>query len=264
MDAGRIACHLVAMFCALVLPACGGGGGAPPEPPIAIDLGVQSSTAPSQIGRSFLNPLSAPATVTALPPGGPFAFGPTNLGLQVPAFGSVSLDLVFSPEGPGTVSDIVTLRWSAAGEAVEQRFEVTATGEALSWSFTPDPVDFGDVLPGESEELEIRVRNNSQRSPVTFTNGVLPTSAFEFVGTPFPQTVQPAHSAILRVRFAPTVIANQGGVLRLGVGDAGGPVDVPLWANSTGSGEKVIDFGTQSLDGFGRTPELTFNVAADA
>ena len=68
---------------------------------------------------------------------------------------------------------------------------------------------------------------------------------FAFVGTPFPQTVQPGQSAILSVRFAPTVVANQGGVMRIGLGDPGGPVDIPLWANSTGAGEKVIDFGTQ-------------------
>jgi len=247
------------------LTGCGGGGGAkPPAPPIAIDIGLQSATVPSQVGRSFLNPLTAPATVEAVPEAGPFAFGPANLGTQVAALGTVSLDLVFTPAGPGVATGPLTLRWTSATKAIEEHFEVTATGEPFSWSVTPEPVDFGDILPGDELEIEVRLRNNSQRSPVTFTTGSLPSGAFAFVGTPFPQTVQPGQSAILSVRFAPTVVANQGGVMRIGLGDPGGPVDIPLWANSTGAGEKVIDFGTQALDGTGTTPELSLDVPADA
>ena len=248
-----------------LLSACGGGGGgAPPAPPLPIDLGVQSATQPSQVGRSFLNPLTVAATVTALPTSGPLAFGPSNLGSVVGALGTVSLDLVFTPLGSGAVSETLTLRWTSGGTVVDQQFEVSATGEAFNWSHTPEPVDFGDVLPGDEQEIEVRVRNNSQRSPVTFTNGALPSAAFSFVAPQFPQTVQPGGQAVVRVRFAPTAVATQGGTLRLGVGDVGGPVDVPLWANSSGSGEKVIDFGTHSLDGAGRTPELTVDVPADA
>ncbi len=247
------------------LAACGGGGGGePPAPPVPLDIGVHSSTTASQVGRSFLNPHNQPATVSAPPGTSVLAFGPANMGTQVGAFGTVSLDIVFSPTGSGPVTEIVTLRWTSGSNVIDQRFEITATGEAFDWTATPDPVDFGDVLVGDAQELEIRVRNNSQRSPVTFTAGTLPTPAFTFVGSPFPQTVQPGLSAIVRVRFAPTAVANQGGILRLGPDDVGGPVDVPLWANSSGSGEKVIDFGNVSLDGAGQTPELALDVPSDA
>ncbi len=261
---------LLAFLLAIALPAglgaCGGGGGSkPPEPPQQIQLGIKSATTASTVSRSFLNPHDTPAVVTALPGVGPFAFGPENLGSQVGPFGNVSLNIVFTPEGAGPVSGILTLRWSSPGGTTDQRFEFLATGEAFNWTVTPETVDFGDVLPGDSTELEIRMRNNSQRSPVTFTGGTLPsTGSFAFVGTPFPQVVQPGLEGIVRVRFAPTAVANQGGLLRIGEGDPGGPVDIPLQANSSGSGDRVIDFGNQTLDAQAATPELEVTVPADA
>ena len=44
-----------------------------------------------RFGRSFLNPLTSPATVSALPSTGVFAFGNANLGAQVGAFGKTRL-----------------------------------------------------------------------------------------------------------------------------------------------------------------------------
>ena len=252
------------LLCAL--PACGGGGGGgEPTPPIQIEIGTQSATVPSTVTRSFLNPTNSAAVVTAVPGVGPFSFGAANLGAQVPAFGNVSLEIVFTPEGSGAATGIATLRWDTGGGAVDQQFEFSATGEAFNWEVTPDPVDFGDVLPGDEHVIDIRVRNGSQRSPVTFSGATLPPAgSFSFMGVPFPQTIQPGQWGTFRLKFAPTAIANQGGILRLGVGDVGGPIDVPLWANSTGSGDRVVDFGSQTLDAGGNTPELEVDVPADA
>ena len=256
--------HLGLLVLALVaLPACGGGGGAAePEPPPVFDLGEMSATTPSRVGRTFLNPLGAPAAVSAPDAEGPFAFDSSDLPATAPANGPVQLGIIFTPTGPGEASAILTLRFTSASGIRDQQFEFKAVGEALPWTVTPNPVDFGDVLPGDSLELDVVMRNGSSRSPVTFTSASLPGAAFTLPPDSFPLLVQPGQSATLTLRFTPQTVADHGGILRVGSDDVGGPLDIRLWANASGSGEKVVDLGTQTLTN-GETPELTVDVPDD-
>ena len=244
--------------------ACGGGGGADePLPVPTIGLGEMSATLPTRVTRSWLNPLEATASITAGVATGPFSFDPTDLPAVAPQGGTATIGLVFTPEGPGEATGLVTLVFSGGGKTTARSYEITARGEAIEWTVAPEPVDFGDVLPGDEVEADITLTNGSQRSPVTFTGATLPSAAFTFDPSPFPLSIAPGQSRTLRVRYAPTMVANQGGLLRLGAGDPGGPLDVPLWANSSGAGEQVIDFGTQSLSN-GDAPLLSVDVPADA
>ena len=81
---------------------------------------------------------------------------------------------------------------AAAGRARCGPTNSTAVGEAITWTVTPDPIDFGDILPGDETFLDVTLRNDSQRSPVTFTNAQLPSDAFSFEVNPFPLTIQPS------------------------------------------------------------------------
>ncbi len=256
-------CSVWAGLCVALLAACGGGGGGESAPLPEIDLGLRSATVPTRVSRSFLNPLPGAATVTVVPTEGAIAFDPDDFPAEVPGGFALNLGLLFTPAGPGAVENVVTLRFTSGGAATNVSFLAKAQGEEISWTITPDPPDFGDVLPGEEEEVEILLQNDSQISPVTFSGATPPSIAFTILDDPFPMTIDPGNTGLLRVRFAPTAIAPQGGILRLGDGDPGGPLDVTLWANSSGSGEKIIDLGTQTLFN-GETNELTVDVPADA
>ena len=239
--------------------ACGGGGGGEPEPPILLELGEFSATTPSRVTRTFLNPLSAPASVTAVTLAGPFGIDPEDLPGAAAALSGLSLPILFTPGGPGEAQGQIILRWSGGGAVVDQVFDVRARGEEIVWSVTPTPLDFGDVLPGETRDLQVEITNGSQRSPVTFTSATTPSTTISLAADPFPLTVAPGATVPLTVRYAPTAISGDGGILRLGRDDVGGPVDVTVWANSTGTGERVVDFGTQTLSG-STTPELSVEV----
>ena len=239
--------------------AGGGGGGGAPKPPTLLQLGEFSATSPSRVSRTFLNPLPAPATVTASTISGPFEIDPTDLPSSTSSLAGVNLGIVFTPTGPGEASGQVVLRFSGGGQISDQVFDVRASGEQIEWGVNPTPLDFGDVLPGETKELEVLLTNGSQRSPVTLTSAILPSSTIGFSTDPFPLTIQPGASVPVLVRYTPTKISGDRGILRLGHNDAGGPVDITIWANSTGTGERIVDFGTQSLSG-SDTPELTVSV----
>jgi hypothetical protein len=254
----------VVLGCTLlgVLAGCGGGGGgSDPEPPPLLELGTLSATTPSRVSRTFLNPLDAPASVTAATLFGPFQIDPAQLPASANAGAGVNLALLFTPEGPGPASGQFLVRFSGGGRAADQLFEVRATGEEIPWQVEPQPLDFGDVLPGDVKELEVLLTNGSQRSPVTLTSALLPAGVITFAEDPFPATVAPGQSVPVRLRYAPTQVAADSGLVRFGPDDVGGPVDVTVRANSTGTGERIIDFGTQAMSGFD-TPELTVDVPA--
>lgn len=267
LRAGRFALTLPAFAVAMLVflaASCGGGGGADEPPPILkIGLGEMSATVPTRVTRSWLNPLPGQAQITAGTVTGPFGFDPVDLPAVATGLGTANIGLVFTPQGPGEATGLVTLFFDDGGQQTSRTYEITATGEAIDWTVTPEPVDFGDVLPGDEVEVDITLTNESQRSPVTFTGAEMPSAAFSFVLDPFPLAVAAGQSRTVRVRYAPTIIANQGGLLRFGASDVGGPLDVPLWANSSGAGEQIIDFGTQSLSN-GDAPILTVDVPADA
>lgn len=239
--------------------SCGGGGGGEPPPIQKIALGDMSATRPTRVSRSWLNPLDETVTVTALPAEGPFSFDAGDLPAVMPANGTGTIGIVFTPEGPGEATGRISLLFSGGGESTVRTYELTAVGEAITWTVTPEPIDFGDILPGGEAFLDVTLRNDSQRSPVTFTGAQLPSDAYSFDVVPFPLTIEPSQERTVRLRFAPTIVADQGGILRIGANDVGGPLDIPLWANASGAGEQIIDLGTHMLTN-GETPILTVEV----
>jgi len=261
---GRLAAGFALAVVLGFTTACGGsGGGGIPEPPPLLELGTFSATVPTRVSRTFLNPLAAVATVSAPDTDGPFSIDPGDVPVQANALAGVNLGIVFIPTGPGEATGTIRVRFTAGAQVADQLFEVRATGEALTWTVNPDPLDFGDVLPGDSSELEVTLRNDSQRSPVTFTSALMPSTAVAFTTNPFPLTIRPGETVSLFVTYSPMGDTGDGGILRIGSNDVGGPVDVNVWANSTGTGERVIDFGALPLS-LGDTPELSVDVPATA
>lgn len=254
------------LLLALLLAGCGGGSGAPAAPAIpVVDIGLQASTVVSRTELTFPNPLSSSATVTAGTAQGPFALDPADLPAVAPQGGSVTLGVLFTPEGDGPVSGIVTLVFDGTSSSLEQQWEVRATGETVTWGVLTPTLDFGGVTVGDFADRQASFLNASTFSPVTLTSADLPVGDFAIVGAPFPLVVQPGAVADVTVRFTPTTSAIRDGTLRLGPDDPGGPVTFHVMAEGLGSGREVVtDFGSVTLDGNDRTPILSVSVPSDA
>ena len=127
---------LPVLFMALVglFLGCGGGGGGGVEEELPVlDLGLLSATQVSRSGRTFTNPFGTLATVSATPVAGPLYFDPASFPATVASRSGVTLPIVFEPEGPGAVSAVLGLRFTAGTQVVERFFEVVATGEPVPW-----------------------------------------------------------------------------------------------------------------------------------
>ena len=254
---------------ALLLAACGGGGGGvggtiDPTTPV-VDLGVLGSTSPSRTETSFTNPLSATATVTAGPADGPFWIDPNDLPATAPPNGRVTLGILYDALGEGQTQGTIQLVFTAGTQSQTRTYELEASGERVTWALITSTLDFGAVEVGDTKDLEARALNLSSQSPVTITGVSLPSVDFSVVGSPFPLVVAPGMTASVTIRYAPQAPGLDDGTLVLGPQDLGAGVRFPMLAGTVSAGsEQIVDFGSVTLDGSGRTPLLTVSVPADA
>ena len=258
-----IAVGSLALFLA-AHPGCGGGGGGGPgvTAPAVVDLGAVSATLVTVTSRTFRNPLGVPAMATEPAAAGPFRIDPGSLPVLVAAGGSVTLPLLFSPGAPGLQEGDVTLRFTAGTQSAAASESYRATVETLSFSAAPNQLDFEIVMPRTSRDLTTRLSNASALSPVTISAFTAPSAEVALVSPSLPFTVLPGAQVDVSVRFTAAAGDALDGVLRLGPGDAGGPLDLTLLANQE-LREVITDFGSVAFSG-GDTAELQVVVSADA
>lgn|GEM_PF-2209463 len=245
-------------------PGCGGGGGGAPQgpAPTVVDLGTVSATRVTVTSRTFRNPLAVAATATEPTAGGPFRLDPGSLPVLVAAGANVSLPLVFSPDAPGLQEGEVTVLFTAGTQSAAASESYRATVEALGLSAAPSLLDFENVMPGATRNLTTRLSNASALSPVTISAFTAPSAEVAIVSPSLPFTILPGAQVDVSVRLTATAADALDGVLRLGPGDAGGPLDLTLRANQQ-LREVITNFGTVAFFA-GDTAELQVAVPADA
>lgn len=250
----------------LLLAACGGGGGGgAPAPPLA--LGLVSGTQPTVIPQAFRNPRSQPATATLVDATGGFGVAAGQLPAPWPAGAEQTLDVTFTPAGPGPASGSVTLRFTESGgqsSDVTRRFTLDVEAPALT--VLTAGVTFEEVLPGTQAEREVEVHNPSLVSTVAVTGVTLADPAFT-VATPLPLALAPGQGGTLTVRFEPTQAADFGFVASV-LDDAGDGPDT-FTVNAFTSGLTVLDLGAYNFPflnalGFPTTGDIAFEVPQDA
>lgn len=242
---------------------CGGGGGGPGVvPPAVVDLGTVSATRLTVASRTFRNPLGVAATATEPAPAGAFRIDPGSLPVLVAAGASVTLPLIFTPAAPGLEEGDVTLLFTGGTQTAATGESYQATVETLTFSAAPTVLDFEIVMPGAVRDLTTRLSNTSTLSPVTISAFTSPSAEVTILSPSLPFTVQPGAQVDVSVRFTPAAGLELDGLLRLGPGDAGGPLDVAVRANAE-LREVTTDFGSVAFVS-GDTAELQVEVAADA
>lgn len=248
-----------------LLAACGGGGGgeAPAVPPV-VSMGVVSATLPTHAVVTIENPWNRDATATAGASTGPFSLGAGAVPVTVPGRGSVDLDVVFIPAGPGDAAGTVVVHLEdARGDVHDVPVAASATAEPVVLTVTTPVLAFGEVLSGDARIVDLLVRNDSALSPAPLSIVAFPAGGWTLLGPALPRTVAPGATETFPVRYQPSGVGDFGGTMTLGADyDPSGPLSAVLAA--TTGGRVVTDYGTQTLDTNRRTPVLTVDVPADA
>jgi hypothetical protein len=142
---------------------------------------------------------------------------------------------------------------------------VKAVAEPVTWEVTPPELFFGtNVFLGEVVDRAVAIKNASTTNSVAFSALSLPPGGFAVVSGAPPLTIEPGESEVLVVRYAPIAPGMVSGDLRLGQGEGGGPVTVPLFAGSEDEPEEIVtDYGPVAFTN-GETQTLTVVVPDDA
>ncbi len=255
--------RLLSTALALLLASCGGASTAPalPEVPEAVDLGLISSTDPTQFQFTVKNNSGDTMAVSEITASGVASVLTGILPRTVQPGEEAGFTVTVMPFGAGPIAETVMAKiFDAGGNVTDTTTQVTAEAEVVDLTTTPS-LDFGDVLPGTTRDMTVTVTNASTASTVQVSAAAFPTADYTLIEA-LPFFVQPGQARDLTVRYTATDPGAPSGDLTLTTN--GTPADRTVAVQATTGGEEVLDLGTQTFDGNGDTPELTFDVPADA
>ena len=241
-----------------------GGGGVPniEVTPAALDFGNVS------VGQSTTRELTVRNTGTAM-------LSVTNLSSPTPPFSVVSpavpftvapngqrpVTVRFSPITVGVQSGVLSI---ASNDPDAATVAVPLQGAGLgvpNISVAPAQLDFGNVSIGQSTTRELTVHNTGT-AVLSVTNLSSPTPRFSVVSPAVPFTVAPNGQRPVTVRFSPTTVGVQSGVLSI-ASNQPDAATIPIPLQGAGLGVPNIsvapaqlDFGNVSI-GQSTTRELT-------
>ena len=147
-----------------------------------------------------------------------------NCGASIPAKGSCTINVTFTPRATGTRNGAVAVEDNAPGSP--QKVPLTGVGASPAITFSPTSLSFPTQL----------VFTNSKPQPVTLTNtgnGILLISKVNVTGkfaqtNNCPASLDPQASCIINVQFHPGDKGDQNGSLNVHDNAPGSPQKVPL------------------------------------
>ena len=163
----------------------------------------------------------------------------------IPAGGSLSVTVTFSPDAVGSASGTLTVQSNAPGSPHEVSLNGSgAQPGAPLVSLSRTGLAFGEVDIGGSKEMSLSVENTGQ-AVLRITEITTTSSSFE--AAPSSGTVDPGSSLPITVLFSPSAEGSSSAFLRIVSDAAGSPHEVEL----TGRGAEGtnVDDERESLDG---------------
>jgi hypothetical protein len=164
---------------------------------------------PTVVGQSDVQTLTvtaeSPVIVQALNATGPFTLGPPSATLpaSLPAGGSITVPVTFSPQVAGPTDGTVAISTAGARQAV---VDLSGTGENLGPSLgtTTGALSYSGVAPGGQSTSTVGFVDLGS-DPVTVSSVSLPGAQFEVSGAPVAgQVIEPGTEVSATVTFAPT------------------------------------------------------------
>ena len=250
--------RFLALLALCTLAACGGGAGTTEEP--AFDFGPVSGTEISVRTVAVVNPLTEPGRVTAPTVPGVFTVDRSTLPLTLIAAGaSVDVDIILAPVASGEIQGQVQVRFTGDGSEQVVPVPLKAEVDDVVIRGPTAPLDFGTAEFGAQVDRTFVIRNESIRSPVTYTGISLPRADLTLVDPPLPFTVLPGDIQVVTLRAAPYATWNAiDAIARLRPSLNLGGVDVQLQM-APGGGRAVLELGTSETTDE-ETPIITLDV----
>jgi hypothetical protein len=196
-------------------------------------VAVGSTSVPQTVTVS--NPGALPLTITNITSSDPqFAFTSAALPITVPAGGSTTVDVTFSPTSLGAQSGNIVFTHNAAGSPTSLPVSGTGASAGPTFAVSPSSLNFGSVGVGTPVSLSLTVSNNGLTNPLNISN--VSSSLPEFTVSPTTATVAPGGSQSFTVTFTPSSGATFNGNITFTHNAPSSPDVVPV----TGSGIAVF------------------------
>ena len=214
----------------------------PPQPgtvdaaPDAVDFGSITVGETTTQAVVLANPGEQPVTITALSvddPQGEFALqAPPALPLELAAGTEVTLSTAFAPVDAGTAGGLLTVTHDGANGPAE--VSLAGLGEAApepgTVDATPDALNFGSVIAGETATAAVTLTNSGEQ-PVTITALSADDAQGEFAlqaPPALPLELAAGAEVTLSTAFAPVDAGTAGGLLTVTHDGENGPLEVSL------------------------------------
>jgi len=173
---------------------------------------------------------SSPLSISSVTVSGDFA-ETDNCGTSVPAAGSCTLSVTFTPNAVGSRSGSILILDNAAGSP--HVVNLSGSGSGAVAALSPATLTFSSQPLGTSSSPQILTLNNSGNATLTVGN-IQVTGDFTQTNN-CPATLAPNSSCTLNVTFAPTVTGLRTGALTISDNAQGSPQAVTL----TGTGSTI-------------------------
>jgi hypothetical protein len=177
-----------------------------------------------------VNSITSPPPFSVVSPTDSFTVLPGGLG---------SVTVRFSPTTVGLQSSGLTIA-SNDPAAATVSIPLQGVGVTPHIEVTPTPLDFGSVAVGQSATRELTVRNTGT-AELSVTSSPSTTAPFSVVPPTGPFTVAPNTEQLVTVRFSPTTVGGQSGVLSIASNDpAAATVSIPLQGRALSPGPDLV------------------------
>ena len=187
--------------------------------PSPLAFGGQPVGTNTQLTETVTNTGTAPLDITEINAGGDYsAPSDTCVGNSVAAGSSCTIDVDFTPSSTGTDNGSLVLTDNAADSP--QTLQLTGSGTEAEAVLSPNPVSFGTVVTGSSEQ-EVLTVSNPGTATLNLTNATFSgadSADFAFAGLTSgcsAPTVPPGASCGVEITFTPGGIGTRSATLTL-------------------------------------------------
>ncbi|MGH9642466.1 MAG: beta strand repeat-containing protein [Terriglobales bacterium] len=166
------------------------------------------------------------ATITAVTPTGTgFSVSGITLPATVGAGQSVTFNVKFAPQSPGTFSGNVAVISNAQNPSLNIPLSGTAVA-AGDLTASPTSISFGNVILGDAMSQIVTLKNTGGQN-VTVTAASISGAGMSYSGLTMPLTLTPNQSSTFSVTFEPTVAGAVNGTMSLTVSGSAN-ISIPL------------------------------------
>jgi ASPM-SPD-2-Hydin domain-containing protein len=198
-----------------VFNGCSGGGGGPIVSLSATKLTFAKTpigqTSPSK-SVTLTNTGTATLNISSVTISGDFAIKTNTCGAQVQPGANCKVTMAFTPTAKGARQGTLSFTDDAPGSP--QTVALNGTGESIALS--PNPVNYGTVVVGQSSTMAVTVKNVGPAT-VSLTGFSITgeTSDFSITANTCGGTIAPGATCSISVKFAPTVKGKRSGKLNV-------------------------------------------------